>query len=173
MLFRSRMFNGKSSYDILTSKIVYGVNPYYLPDVENIKIVGNNLYEFKLIESDIQSLYKNEQFHNALQYDDESKRPEILAAVAYDGSKMVGVACASSDSNTMWQIGVDVLSEYRGTGIAVKLVNMLTVETLNRGVVPYYTTDCSNVNSQKVAIKSGYVPAWSHCFKTRLPIVYR
>ena len=70
-------------------------------------------------------------------------------------------------------LGVDVLPEYRGTGIAVKLVNMLTIETLNRGVVPYYTTDSSNVNSQKVAIKSGYVPAWSHCFKTRLPIVYR
>lgn len=173
MPYVKRMFNGKSSYDILTSKIVYGVNPYYLPDVENIKIIENKLYEFKLIESDIQSLYKYEQFHNALQYDDESKRPEALAAVAYDGSKITGIACASSDSNTMWQIGVDVLPEYRGTGIAVKLVNMLTVETLNRGVVPYYTTDCSNVNSQKVAIKSGYVPAWSHCFKTKLPIVYR
>ncbi|MDO4379194.1 MAG: GNAT family N-acetyltransferase, partial [Erysipelotrichia bacterium] len=101
------------------------------------------------------------------------KRPEVLAAVAYDGSKIIGIACASADSNTMWQIGVDVLPEYRGHGIAVNLVNMLTVETLNRGVVPYYTTDCSNINSQKTAIKSGYIPAWSHCFKTRLPIIYR
>lgn len=173
MPYVKHMFKGKSSYDILTSKIVYGVNPYYLPDVENIKIIENKLYDFKLIESDIQSLYKYEQFHNALQYDNESKRPEVLATVAYDGLKITGIACASSDSNTMWQIGVDVLPEYRGTGIAVKLVNMLTVETLNRSIVPYYTTDCSNINSQKVAIKSGYLPAWSHCFKTRLPIVYR
>ena len=104
-----------------------------------------------------------------MQYDNESKRSEVLAAVAYDDAKVAGIACASADSGTMWQIGVDVLPEYRGKEIAVKLVNMITVETLNRGVVPYYTTDCANVNSQKVAVKSGYIPAWSHCFKTRLP----
>lgn len=173
MPYVKRKFSGKSAYDILTSEIVYGVNPYYLPDVENIKIIDNKLYGFKLIDSDIQSLYKYKQFKNALQYDNESKRPEVLAAVAYVGSKIIGIACASADSNTMWQIEVDVLPEYRGHGIAVKLVNMMTVETLNRGVVPYYTTDCSNINSQKTAIKSGYIPAWSHSFKTRLPIIYR
>lgn len=126
--FAKRKFEGKSSYEILTSKFVYGVNPYYLPDVENLKEIEN---------------------------------------------KLVGIACASADSKTMWQIGVDVFPEYRGNGIAVKLVNMLTIETLNRGIVPYYTTDCANINSQKVAIKSGYIPAWTHCFKTRLPKIYR
>ena len=102
-------------------------------------------------------------------YNFESERPEMLSAIAYDENKIIGIACASADSKTMWQIGVDVLPEYRGNEIAVKLVNMLTFETLKRGIVPYYTTDCVNVNSQKVAIKSGYIPAWSHCFKTRLP----
>ncbi|MGN0531617.1 MAG: GNAT family N-acetyltransferase [Eubacterium sp.] len=169
MSFVKRKFEGKSSYDILTSKFVYGVNPYYLPDVENLKAIENNSFRFELIDDNIQLLYSNKDFHNALQYDADSKRPEILASVAYDEEKMVGIACASADSKTMWQIGVDVLPEYRGNGIAVKLVNMLTIETLNRGIVPYYTTDCANINSQKVAIKSGYIPAWSHCFKTRLP----
>lgn len=169
MSFAKRKFEGKSSYDILNSKFVYGVNPYYLPDVENIKAIENNSFRFELIYDNIQLLYSNKDFHNALQYDADSKRPEVLAVIAYDENKIVGIACASADSKTMWQIGVDVLPEYRGNGIAVKLVNMLTIETLNRGIVPYYTTDCANINSQKVAIKSGYIPAWSHCFKTRLP----
>lgn len=173
MSFVKRKFEGKSSYDILTSKFVYGVNPYYLPDVENLKEIENNSFIFGLIDDNIQLLYSNKNFHNALQYDVDSKRPEVLAAVAYDESKLVGIACASADSKTMWQIGVDVLPNYRGNGIAVKLINMLTLETLNRGVVPYYTTDCANINSQKVAIKSGYIPAWTHCFKTRLPKIYR
>lgn len=169
MSYVKRKFEGKSSYDILTSKYVYGVNPYYLPDVENLKEIENNSVKFELIDDNIQLLYSNKGFHNALQYDVDSKRPEALAAVAYDEDKIVGIGCASADSKTMWQIGVDVLPEYRGNGIAVKLVNMLTIETLDRGIVPYYTTDCANINSQKVAIKSGYSPAWSHCFKTRLP----
>ena len=172
MPYVKRRFKGKSSYEILTSKILYGVNPYYLPNVENINFINNDLYTFKLIRNDIQSLYKYDCFHNALQYNRLSKRPEVLAAVAYDFTKIIGVASASMDCKTMWQIGVDVLPEYRGQGVAVKLVNMLTIETLNNGIVPYYTTDCSNISSQKVAIKSRYCPAWAHCFKTRLPKFY-
>lgn len=171
MSYAKRKLEGKSSYDILTSKIVYGVNPYYLPDIENLKEIENNSFQFELIDKNIQSLYVNKCFHNALQYNVDSKRPEVLAAVAYDKNNLVGIACASADSKAMWQIGVDVLSNYRGNGIAVKLVNMLTIETINRGIVPYYTTDCANINSQKVAIKSGYIPAWTHSFKMRLPII--
>lgn len=163
--FAKRKFEGKSSYEILTSKFVYGVNPYYLPDVENLKEIENKSFRFELIDSNIQLLYSNKDVQNALQYDIDSKRPEVLAAVAYDENKLVGIVCASADSKTMWQIGVDVFPEYRGNGIAVKLVNMLTIKTLNRGIVPYYTTDCANINSQKVAIKSGYIPAWTHCLR--------
>ena len=169
MPYVKRKFKDKSSYEILTSKLVYGVNPYFLPDVTNIKPIENDKFKFVLLDTDVHSLYKHTGFNNALQYNFESERPEMLSAIAYDENKIIGIACASADSKTMWQIGVDVLPEYRGNEIAVKLVNMLTFETQKRGIVPYYTTDCVNVNSQKVAIKSGYIPAWSHCFKTRLP----
>lgn len=87
MSFAKRKFEGKSNYDILTSKFVYGVNPYYLPDVEKIKTIENNSFRFKLIYDNIQLLYSNKDFHNALQYDADSKRPEVLAAVAYDEEK--------------------------------------------------------------------------------------
>lgn len=135
MSYAKRKLEGKSSYDILTSKSVYGVNPYYLPDIENLKEIENNSFQFELIDKNIQSLYVNKYFHNALQYNVDSKRPEVLAAVAYDKNNLVGIACASADSKAMWQIGVDVLSNYRGNGIAVKLVNMLTIETINRGMI--------------------------------------
>lgn len=169
MPFVKKKLAGKSRYDVLNSKFVYGINPYFLPNVNNIKVIHINNYDFNLVDNDIQRYYKYENFHNALQYNTCSSRPEVLASVAKQNGKIVGIACVSADSDTMWQIGVDVLPEHRGKGIAVKLVNMLTVETLNRGVVPYYTTDNSNISSQRVAIKCGYSPVWSHCFKTRLP----
>ncbi len=170
MPYIKKKFKNKSTYDIMTSKLVYGVNPYYLPDIINIEPVQNENYKFEIIDKDIQSLYKYKEFPNALQYDYDSKRPEVLAAVAFDDTQVIGIACASADSEAMWQIGVDVLPKYRGREIAVKLVNMLTLEILNNyKAIPYYTTDCANISSQKVAIKSGYIPAWSHCFKTRLP----
>ena len=157
MPYVKQKFRNKSSYEILTDKLVYGANPYYLPDIEHIKPMENAACSFVLLDKDLHGLYKNKGFSNALQYDRNSARPEVLAA------------CPSADSQPMWQSGVDVRPAYRGNGIGVKLVNMLTIETLARGVVPYYTTDIANISSQKVAVKSGYLPAWTHCFRNRLP----
>lgn len=46
MPYVKRKLKGKSGYDILNSKLVYGVNPYYLPDVENIREIENDTFHF-------------------------------------------------------------------------------------------------------------------------------
>lgn len=60
----------------------------------------------------------------------------------------------------MWQIGVDVLPEYRRQGIACALTSRLTKEIINRDKVPFYCTAWSNVRSVRNAIKSGFIQAW-------------
>ena len=66
---------------------------------------------------------------------------------------------------------MDVIAQFRGNNLATIAVNMLTNEVLNRGIVPYYSTSISNVNSQRVAIKSGYIPSLSHCYRTRIDLL--
>lgn len=169
MSYVKRQLDGKSRIDILNSSLIKSANPYYLPDLDNIRVTENDFCDFKLIDKhEIKEYYSYSDLHNALQYDENSERPEALGAVAMKDGKLAGIACASADSKTMWQIGVDVLPEFRGNSIAVKLVNMLTIACLDRNIVPYYTTDIGNINSQKVTVKSGYMPSWSHCFKTRV-----
>ncbi|MDR2649448.1 MAG: hypothetical protein LBB94_06995 [Clostridiales bacterium] len=60
----------------------------------------------------------------------------------------------------MWQIGIDVLPEYRHLGIAAVLTNRLTIEILERGKIPYYGTAQRNIASQRVAHRAGLRPAW-------------
>ena len=60
----------------------------------------------------------------------------------------------------MWQIGVDVLPEYRRQGIAASVTSNLAVEILERGKVPFYCCAWSNIRSARNAIKSGFVPSW-------------
>lgn len=164
---------GKSRYDILNMPFVYGVNPYYLPDLDNISLLHNNKnFEFTVIErTDILSLYELKGFDYALQYDMNSLHPEEVAVVAKQNGNIVGIASAVSECKTMWQINVDVISCYRGNNLATIMVNMLTLEVLKRGYIPYYSTDCGNVISQRVAIKAGYLPRWSHCFRTRINLL--
>ena len=71
------------------------------------------------------------------------------------------MAGASSDSSSMWQIGINVLPEARGRQIATMLVSLLKNEVLSLGKLPYYGTAMSHIISQRVAIKSRFLPAWS------------
>lgn len=165
-----KQLEGKTRFEAFCNPFVYGINPYFLPDVDKITpLIKPDGFEFEMVEKNsVHKLYKVPDFHNALQYNVNSLRPEMLVAVARYKNMIVGMAGASADCRTMWQIGVDVLLAYRGKGLAVALVNMLTLEILSRGYIPYYFTDCSNVISQHVAVRAGYFPAWAHCYKTRL-----
>jgi predicted GNAT family acetyltransferase len=60
----------------------------------------------------------------------------------------------------MWQIGIDVLPEYRQKGIASALTSKLAKEILNQGKVPFYCSAWSNIRSARNAAKSGFIPAW-------------
>jgi len=70
------------------------------------------------------------------------------------------MAGASADCDTMWQIGIDVLPDYRRRGIASSLVSRLAAEILARDIVPFYCCAWSNLGSARNAIRSGFRPAW-------------
>ena len=130
---------------------------YYLPDVERLHALSCD-YELKILEQpDFENLYKPE-WGNALCED--RKKLDVLGVGAYVQGKLIGLAGCSADCDTMWQIGVDVLPEYRRKGIAAALTSHLAVEILKRDKVPFYCSAWSNIRSVRNAIKSGFLPAW-------------
>ena len=130
---------------------------YFLPDVEKLRPLPCD-YDMKLLQpEDFKDLY-TQQWSNALC--ETRKELDVLGIGAYDGGKLIGLAGCSADCETMWQIGVDVLPEYRKKGIASALTSRLAVEILERGKVPFYCCAWSNLKSAKNAIKGGFCPAW-------------
>ena len=130
---------------------------YFLPDVNALKALDCP-YELRLLhQEDFAELYLP-QWSNALCKD--RAQLDVLGVGAYDGETLVGFAGCSADCDTMWQIGVDVLPEYRRQGIAAAVTSHLAVEILNRGKVPFYCAAWSNVKSVRNAIKCGFRPAW-------------
>jgi len=130
---------------------------YWLPDVEILKPLDCK-YEMRLLEKeDFANLYVPE-WGNALS--EKRKHLDMLCLGAYDDNKLIGLAGCSADCDTMWQIGIDVLLEYRKQGIAAALTSRLAIEILKRGKVPFYCCAWSNLSSARNAIKSGFRPAW-------------
>ena len=130
---------------------------YYLPDINRIPILSCAYKTRILKQEDFGELYRPE-WSNALCED--RKQLDILGIGAYDGNTLVGLAACSADCKDMWQIGVDVLPEYRRQGIASALTSALAKEIISRNKVPFYCAAWSNVRSVRNAIKSGFVPAW-------------
>jgi GNAT superfamily N-acetyltransferase len=159
--------SGKSRDEAFSMPFIYGRALYYLPDIDTITPLsppGGFLYD--LVEQEnIPALYKYPGFRNAIQYNEKCPRPDVLVMLAKTDIQIAGMACASNDCDKMWQIGMDVLPDYRNRGLAAYLVNRLTLEILKRGYVPYYGTADSNIASQRVAHRAGYYPAWICSYK--------
>ncbi len=131
----------------------------YLPDPE--LVFGTTLscgYRTREMHpADFKDLYLPE-WRNAL----SMNRPELdmLGYGAYDGDRLIGLAGCSRDCADMWQIGIDVLPEYRRKGIASTLTNLLARGVFEREKIPFYGASWSNVRSVKNGLRSGFRPAW-------------
>lgn len=130
---------------------------YFLPDLEQLTLLPCD-YDLKILKpDDLTDLYITE-WENALCED--RKHLDVLAVGAYDQGKLIGLAGCSADCESMWQIGVDVLPDYRKQGIAAALTSALALEIIELGKVPFYCCAWSNLRSVRNAIKSGFRPAW-------------
>lgn len=130
---------------------------YFLPDINKLKEQPCDYEQKILFPEDFQQYYTDE-WGNALCKD--RKHLDKLAVGAFHNGKLIGLAGCSADCETMYQIGVDVLPEYRRKGIASSLTSRLAIEVLEFGKVPFYCAAWSNIKSVRNAIKCGFRPAW-------------
>ena len=114
-----------------------------------------------LYGSEINPFYGNPQFPNAIAYPEPCPvRPDRMAVLAVDGDAIMGMAGCSEDAPHWQQIGIDVLPAYRSRGIGSCLVTLLKNRIIETGDVPFYGTAAANVQSQNIAFRSGFRPAW-------------
>ena len=130
---------------------------YFLPDVTALK-AQPCAYELRVLhQADFEGLYLP-QWSNALC--EKRKHLDVLGVGAYDGDQLIGLAGCSADCEEMYQIGVDVLPEYRRKGIAAAVTSRLALEILALNKVPFYCAAWCNIKSVRNAIRCGFRPAW-------------
>lgn len=91
----------------------------------------------------------------------QKKILDVLCVGAYDGNTLIGLAGASADCDTMWQIGVDVLPEYRRKGVAGALTSRLALEIIKTRQSPVLLLCMVKYQICWERNKSGFRPAWA------------
>lgn len=165
---QSLLFN-KNRDEIFELPFVYGQTIHYVPDNDYKDIKATFLgYEFQfLFDKDILTLKGLKGFENSLAFNDNGFTPTRAICIARNRKQIVGISGAALSSvDGLWEIGVDVFPVYRNSGIATYLVKRLTQELLTQNIVPFYSASVTNIGSQMVASRCGYIPIWIDTFGT-------
>lgn len=152
----TRLNNELERYD----QCIAHLAEYFLPDLDYSPQLNNNIEVKILLGDEIEQLYEDKRFTMALHYNRKTKRRDEIVAVGYIDNKIVGVAGATNDSDTMWQIGIDVVFQKRNQKIASTLTYLLSQEILKLGKIPFYCCAWSNIASKNTARRSGFRSAW-------------
>lgn len=140
-------------------KILSQIHHMFLPDIKLLNFKPD--FEIKWFEQDdIGQFYGDERFTNAFCEEYKPNRPDVLGVCAVIDGEIAGMAGCSADSEIFWQIGIDVMPQYRGNGIGSALVGILKDEIFKRGAIPFYGTASGNIHSQNIALNCGFYPAW-------------
>ena len=140
-------------------------HPFYISETPSELDAG--AYEIRRYRgAEIERFRGDGRFGEAFSFCPEA--PDLLGVAALRGGKLLGMAGASADSPTMWQIGINVEPEARGEGVGTLLVALLKNEILGEGVLPFYGTAMSHLASQRTALAAGFLPAWAELVTERI-----
>ena len=112
----------------------------------------------------ILKLFEIEGFDMALGRDSDDLRPNLFAAVARRDGEIVGMAGAGREREGLFQLGVEVLPDWRRRGVGRAVVAAVTRSVLDAGAVPFYTTWAANLGSRNTCLGLGYRPAWCEAY---------
>lgn len=137
---------------------IHRVHPFFLP-AKNVPARTDG-WEIRRYEAKEIEVFRGDgRFPEAFSF--RASAPDVLGFAALRDGQIAGMAGASADSPTMWQIGINVCPGFEGLGVGAMLVTLLKDEILSRGALPFYGTAMSHIASQRVALKAGFLPAWA------------
>lgn len=144
-----------------SGRALWGVEHFFLPVGPLREFPLSERFQYRWFDPEtVREFYPNRRFRMALGEERDPARPDMIALAALDGGKIVGVAGASADTEVMWQVGIDVIEGFRGLGLGTALVSALGREIEKQGKLPFYGTAVGNLESQRIAVRCGFVPAW-------------
>ena len=164
------LLNNKTRDEIFECPYVYGQSIYYIPDDKILKKIPiNSEFEYELLQGEaIQKLRGSKGFDNSLAFDENGNTSTCIVLYAMKDKEIAALAGASDESDKMWELGVDVKPEYRKNGLATTLISNLACTILEQGNVPFYCASITNIGSQAVAHRSGFIPCWVSTYRNIL-----
>ena len=158
----------KNREEIFEFPYIYGQSIYFIPDFEKVeKLKEPDEFIFKFFfEDSIVNFEKIDNFENSITFNKNGKCISKIAYCMYKNNKLIGIGGADEIYDKIWEVGIDIIPEYRNKGLSKIIMKNLTFEILNKNIIPIWCAASTNIASQAAAYKSGYIPLWVTSFGT-------
>lgn len=162
--------DGKNRDELFEFPFVYGQTIHYIPDAGlTLPPLPFDQYDVELAGKERLQKYRHiTGFENALAFDQTGNTETGLAVILRNDEEIIGIAGAAQKTNFLWEVGVDVAPAFRRKRIATNLIKTLMREVFRAGGVPFYSASVTNIGSQMVATRCGFIPSWVDTFGTTL-----
>lgn len=163
-----RLLTGKTRDELYESTLTFGQTLHYVPDLREVcrPPLPEDFTPEWYGEAELPRLRGIEDFGNSLAFDPVGNTDTGCALCAVKDGNIVAIAGAAAVTDKLMEIGIDVQKPWRGRGLASALVRNLTAQILAQGKIPFYSASVTNLASQAVAIRSGYLPLWTDSYGT-------
>lgn len=110
-----KQLEGRTRFEVFCLPFIYRINPYFLPNIDNITILKKpEEFEYEIVEKqDIHSLYEVNDFQYTLQYDVNSLRPEMVVVLAKYHDKVVGIRSNCDRLHCKKSMSIFLILRYR------------------------------------------------------------
>lgn len=155
-----RLTQGRTRDELFELPLAYGQTIHFIPDdIPDIPLPSG--YEYRLLEGEaIDRLAGLAGFPNSLAFGENGRTGTGIVCFAEAQGKIIALAGAGQEAETLWEMGVDTDPAHRGRGLGAALTVWLTRELLARERAPFYSASVTNIGSQSVAHRSGLRPCW-------------
>jgi FR47-like protein. len=160
-----RCFDGIEMIEVYKKLIQYDFSVFFgqgaLPDLSAKRSNINSDFCIRIFEnSDISRFLLNEFDKAQWNMVNPGEGSDIVVATYYQ-NKLVGISSSCKCTDTISDIDIEVLPEFRVKGIATTLTSIITNLLIDRNIVPFTITAWSNIASRNVLYQCGYYPAWA------------
>lgn len=136
-------------------------HPFYI--ATEMSEVDTKDYEIRIFEGEeLEPFRGDERFGEAFLFHELPK--DEIGVGAYRDGVLLGMAGATSDSDSMWQIGINVMPEAGRTWNRFHACCGPEKQSFKARSFRFMGTSMSHIASQRVALGAGFVPMWAELY---------
>ncbi|HJB24733.1 MAG TPA: GNAT family N-acetyltransferase [Candidatus Jeotgalibaca pullicola] len=140
---------------------IINASPFLIPCKQSEELIENEHFVY-YSEEEIKQFKGDKRFSQSFCFSEND--PDKVAIAYVEDGEILAMSGANKNGRHTWEIGIEIIGNHQGKGLATLLVRAITQKIIELGqgeILPIYGTQFTHTKSMNVAIRAGYKLGWT------------